>query len=199
MGITTQLVQSILFGEMCMFTFMLLPISKNLKKRMIRLFPTSKLYRGFLHIIYVLFAMILIMFVDSAYKIYTGEDHINPFVLYQAERNMYLTGFTLFLGIIFRMFTRTMCLLFKEEESAHLLRKQSMNQKKYVEKILEENTKKSEKIEELEAEIGDLKKKILSGDILIKQLKNNQNEYFSLLDKYNGLREQMQMESKKSK
>lgn len=199
MGITTQLVQSIVFGEMCMFTFMLLPISKNLKKKVIKLFQASKFYRGFLHIIYVLFAMILIMFVDSAYKIYTGEDQTNPFVLYQAERNMYLTGFTLFLGVIFRMFIRTMCLLFREEESAQLLRKQSMNQKKYVEEMLEDNTKKAKRIEELEVEIIDLKKKISSGDILIKQLKNNQNEYFSLLDKYNGLREQMQMESRKSK
>ncbi|KAG5859645.1 hypothetical protein KMI_05g08270 [Encephalitozoon hellem] len=199
MGITTQLVQGIAFGEMCMFTFMLLPISKNLKKRMIKLFQTSKFYRGFLHIVYVLFAMILIMFVDSVYKIYTGEDSINPFVLYQAERNMYLTGFTLFLGVIFRMFVRTMCLLFREEESAQLLRKQSMNQKKYVEEMLEDSTKKDKRIEELEAEIVDLRKKILSGDILIKQLKNNQSEYFNLLDKYNGLREQMQMESRKSK
>ncbi|KMV66087.1 hypothetical protein M970_050280 [Encephalitozoon cuniculi EcunIII-L] len=199
MGITTQLVQSILLGEMCVFTFMLLPISKGLKKSMMKLFQTSKVYRGFLHILYVLFAMILVMFVDSAYKIYTGEDQANPFVLYQAERNMYLTGFTLFLAVIFRMFIRMMCMLFREEESALLLRKQSMNQKKYVEEMLEENAKKGGKIDDLEAEITDLKKRISSGDILIKQLKNNQNEYFNLLDKYNRLKEQVQMESKKSK
>lgn len=199
MGITTQLVQTILVGEMCVFTFMLLPISKSLKKKTMRLFQTSKVYRGLLHILYVLFAMILVMFVDSAYKIYTGEDHANPFVLYQAERNMYLTGFTLFLAVIFQMFTRMMSLLFKEEESAQLLRKQSMNQKKYVEEMLEGSAKKDERIEELEGEVSDLKRKISSGDILIKQLKNNQTEYFSLLDKYNGLREQLQMDSRKSK
>lgn len=199
MGITTNLVQTVLFGEMTVFTLMLLPIPKNMKRSGMKLFQTSKVYRGFLHILYVLFAMILVMFVDSGYKMYTGEEEHNPFVLYQAERNLYLTGFTLFLALIFRMFTRTMLLLFKEEESAHLLRKQSMNQKEYVEKMIEESTKKDERIGELEDEARILRKKIESGDILMKQMKNNQDEYFNLLDRYNGLKEQMKRESRKSK
>lgn len=199
MGITTHLVQSILFGEMTIFTLMLLPIPKILKKKVMRLSQGSKAYKGLLHVLYVLFAMILVMFLDSAYKVYTGEDDNNPFVLYQAERNMYLTGFTLFLALIFRMFISTMFLLFKEEDSAHLLRKQSMNQKDYVQGMLDESTRKDDKIAELGDEVTDLKKKIRAGDVLIKQLKNNQNEYFSLLDKYNGLKEQITSESKKSK
>ncbi|KAH9412325.1 hypothetical protein HK407_01g02200 [Ordospora pajunii] len=199
MGITTSLVQAVLLVEMSVFTLMLLPVSKSLKKSILRVFMASKLYRGILHILYVLLAMILVMFVDSAYKIYTGEEYANPFVLYQAERNLYLTGFTLFLAVIFRMFIKMMSLLFKEEESALLLRKQSMNQKKYVEDIVSESTRSEEKIRQLEDKVSSLNAKIVSGDMLIKQLRNNQNEYFNILDKYNALKEQVENESKKSK
>lgn len=199
MGITTHLVQAILVGEMATFTLLLVPVPRGAKRSVLRTLQSSKLYRGFLHILYVLFAMILVMFVDSAYKMYTGEDEHNPFVLYQAERNLYLTGFTLFLALIFRMFADTMLQLFREEESALLLKKQSMNQKEYVQGILESESRRSEQIAALDEEAAGFRKQITANDILIKQLKNNQSEYFSLLDKYNALKEQMRRESKKSK
>lgn len=199
MGITTHLVHVVLFSEMFAFLFLILPFPKELKKRFIKAYYTSKALGNFTHILYVIYLMIVVMFVDSAYKIYKGPDVGNLYAKYHTERNIYLSGITLFLALIYKIFTNMLSLLFKEEDSAQILKKQSMNQKSFVQGIVDDGTKKDKKILEQEEMIAELNKKLRGKDILIKQLKNNQGVYGELMDKYNELKNQMNRESKKTK
>ncbi|KAF9761864.1 Endoplasmic reticulum transmembrane protein YET-like [Nosema granulosis] len=197
MGITTHLVQSILYTEMAIFTLLILPLPKYISRQFIVMFHESKFSRVFTNILWVLYTMVFILFVDSIYRQYsTVEDR---FLSYHTERNFYLTGFTLYLALIFRMFTQMLSKLQKEEQSAKILKKQALNQKTFVDDLMKKIESKDEKILELETETKDLNKKILSVEVLLKQYKNNQNEYFSLLEKYNDLENKMRKETKKSK
>ncbi|EOB11404.1 hypothetical protein NBO_1213gi001 [Nosema bombycis CQ1] len=197
MGITTQLVQSILYAEMSLFTLLILPLPNYVSRMFISMFHESKFSRPFAHILWVLYIMIFILFIDSIYRQYnTIEDRI---LAYYTERNFYLTGFTLYLALIFKMFTTMLIKLYKEEQSAKILKKQAINQGKFVEDLLKKVESKDEKILELDGEIKDLNKKLLSTEVLLKQYKNNQHEYFALLDKYNDLENKIRKESKKSK
>jgi B-cell receptor-associated protein 31 len=198
MGITSHLVRTILFAEMALFILLITPAAKNAKKSVIKALRASRLWSSFLHVLYVLYVMILVMFADAAFKMYTGEDN-NIFLMYQAEMTFYLTGFTLFLALIFHMFVSMLMLLYKEEEGAQLLRKQSMNQKEYVQSLVDKSTEKDERMLGLEEEVADLSKKLIANEILIKQLRSNQGEYSSLFDKYTSLKESLHNESKKSK
>jgi B-cell receptor-associated protein 31 len=198
MGITTNLVRTILFAEMTLFTLLIVPVARSFKKSAIKALRASKLWSSFLHILYVLYVMVFVMFADASFKMYTGEGN-SLFLMYQAEMTFYLTGFTLFLALIFHMFVSMLVLLYKEEEGAQLLRKQSMNQKEYVQSLMDKSVERDDRMLSLEEEVTKLNKKLLASEILIKQLKSNQSEYSSLFDKYTSLKESLGNESRKSK
>lgn len=161
------------------------------------MFYDSKFGTATFHVLLILYAIVFILFIDSVYKLYFTVN--DKFLSYHTERNLYLTGFTLYLAVIFRMFTQTLNKLIKEEQSAKILKKQALNQNTFVEDLLKKIEDKDEKILEKENEYNELKKKLLSAEVLLKQYKNNQNEYFSLLEKYNTLENKVRKESKKSK
>ncbi|EOB11720.1 hypothetical protein NBO_925gi001, partial [Nosema bombycis CQ1] len=68
MGITTQLVQSILYAEMSLFTLLILPLPNYVSRMFISMFHESQFSRPFAHILWVLYIMIFILFIDSIYR-----------------------------------------------------------------------------------------------------------------------------------
>ncbi|KAM0687027.1 hypothetical protein COBT_001742 [Conglomerata obtusa] len=187
MGITTQLVQIILFAEIFVFLFLILPIPG--KKNIIFSLKNSFLVRGLKHILLACYAMITLMFLDALFKRCQRPE--NLFFLYHAERNMYLTGFTLFLAIVYYNFQKMLIQIMEEEMSASVLKKQAHNQKDHVAKIMKENKENCEKIKELEDE----KKK---NEALVTQARNNQTEHLKLFEKYNDLVRKIGNENKKT-
>ncbi|KAM0675645.1 Endoplasmic reticulum transmembrane protein 3 [Gurleya vavrai] len=187
MGITTQLVQILLTLEIIVFVFMLLPIPG--KKKIMLSVQNSFFVKGLKHILIACYSMIFLLFLDSFYKKYKGD--INIHYLYHAERNFYLTGFTLFLAIIFYSFQKLLMQIMKDEMNASLLKKQAYNQKDYVSKMMKESQEKDEKIKKLSEEIT-------KNEALVKQAKNNQAEYFKLFEKYNDTIRKIGNETKKS-
>ncbi|EEQ82648.1 hypothetical protein NCER_100604 [Vairimorpha ceranae BRL01] len=196
MGITTRLVQSVLYSEMVLFTLLIIPLPKKCKKAVINTLFTSRVFRPLIHLLYVVYAMILIMFIDAVLKL---NMNIPYDVVYHTERNVYLTGFTLYLSLILKIFVNMLNTLYKEEEAVNVLKKQIKNSQTYVDTIINTTNDKNAEINELKDNIRDLNKLIVSKDIVIKQYKNNQKEYFVLLDKYNNLLEKSKKETKKTK
>lgn len=187
MGITTKIVQTMLLTEIVLFILLLLPIPS--KRQMLAKLTSSFIFKGIKHILLAVYAMIVLLFLDSLFK--TSKGNENTYYLYHAERNLYLTGFTLFLAIIFYSFTKLLLQIKIDEEKAGILKKQALNQKDHVEKIIKSSKEKDAKIIELE-------EKVLKSEVLMKQVKNNQDEYFKLLDKYNKLVTKISGETKKS-
>jgi len=136
------------------------------------------------------------MFIDAVLKL---NMNIPYDVVYHTERNVYLTGFTLYLSLILKIFVNMLNTLYKEEEAVNVLKKQIKNSQTYVDTIINTTNDKNAEINELKDNIRDLNKLIVSKDIVIKQYKNNQKEYFVLLDKYNNLLEKSKKETKKTK
>ncbi|XP_029166592.1 endoplasmic reticulum transmembrane protein YET-like [Nylanderia fulva] len=118
---------------------------------------------------------------------------------YMAERNLYLTGFTLFLALAFYSLNSLIVKLYQEEENAKILKKQALNQKDHFESVLRSSKEKDTTINELNLKIEELNKEIESSTILLKQVKNNEKEYIALLRKYNTLKEETRNENKKTK
>jgi hypothetical protein len=90
-------------------------------------------------------------------------------------------------------------ILYKEEESVNILKKQIKNSQTFVDSIINKTSDKDELIVKYQNQVKELNKKILSDEILIKQYTNNQKEYYALLDKYNEILDKKNRESKKSK
>lgn len=78
----------------------------------------------------------------------------------------------------------------QEEEKTLILKKQCINQKDFVEKILKE-------LEEKKEEVVGMKEEVKKASLLTKQNKNNEKAYFDLLDKYNDLKEVNEPKKKK--
>lgn len=188
MGITTSIIQLILLCEIAIFSALLVPFPH--KKTLLHKLSKNFVFRGFKHVLLAVYAMISLLFFDSILKIYKGTENI--YFLYHAERNMYLTAFTLFLALVLNTFLKLLVKTKIDEENAAGLKKQAMNQKDFVAKMIEQGKAK-------EAQIKALEDKIKKNEMVIKQLKNNSDEYFRLLDKYNGVVEKLTGEKKKDR
>lgn len=95
--------------------------------------------------------------------------------MFYAQRNMYLTGFTLFLAMILGKFT---CLSIKEIEL-----EERIDELKLGKKLIMEGTSSGKLLEEMES----LRAKAKNNEALIIQSKNLQAEYNKLADRYNEL------------
>lgn len=69
--------------------------------------------------------------------------------LFRAQRNLYLTGFTLFLGLVLYRFFGTLLDLHKNEKKAVAVTKQAEGAKKEYDRLLDEVAKKDAKIKEM--------------------------------------------------
>lgn len=95
--------------------------------------------------------------------------------MFYAQRNMYLTGFTLFLAMILGKFT---CLFIREVELEEKIEDLKLNKKLVI-----EGTSSNKLLEEMES----LRSKVRNSEALVSQSKNLQTEYNKLADRYNEL------------
>lgn len=206
MGITTKLVQSILYTEISLLSLLLSPAPKNIKKSILN-FTTLKIFKPIIHILYVIYAMIFLMFIDSVLKLTNLNSNLPNFKsisfnhneIYHTERNFYLSGFSLYIAIIFKIFGRILINLYKEQDAIHFLKKQLNNGQSFVSTVINESGDKENEINDLKQEIKKLNKVVEGYLVVIKQYENNKDEYLRLLDKYNQLSERMRRETKKNK
>ncbi|KAF7684722.1 Endoplasmic reticulum transmembrane protein 1 [Astathelohania contejeani] len=200
MAITTKIVQTIFLLETISFSLLLIPLPNQLKKTV-----TTRTYTvlgSIRHVLIATYAMIMLLFLDSFYKyiqisseIY-HTDYFAELKYYKTFFDMYLTGFTLFLGLVYRRFSAAVMELYRAEEAANILRKQALGQKDYVAQIMEKNRLNEAEIKRLQDEIADEKKKVINNEVLMKQVEKNREEYFKLLKKYNEWKDS---ETKKTK
>ncbi|TBU04206.1 hypothetical protein CWI36_0797p0030 [Hamiltosporidium magnivora] len=190
MGITTNIVLVVLFTEISLFTILLSPFT-SLKKSFVKL--TNSLTFAIRHILMAIYSMIFLLFIDSLIKILKTKNEM-PYTNYNSEishtyysKNVYLSSFTLFLAIVYKRFTILLLNLYKEEEKAEVLKKQAINQSTYVSELVSKNEEKEEIIKKLYNEIESKSKEVKCSEVLVKQAKNNQDEYLKLLEKYNKL------------
>ncbi|KAI8581812.1 hypothetical protein K450DRAFT_231284 [Umbelopsis ramanniana AG] len=196
---------SICFGimvtEIVIFGVLILPLPKHWRRQLVKFVSTSPMVAKAIHILKIVFVFVFVLFIDainrlqrpgglddqSAAGAHMMHDMRSGAALaarkFYAQRNLYLTGFTLFLSLIL---SRTHQLLL--ELSA-------------AEEALEANGQVTNGAESktLRDEIAELKKKHLDYDTLKKQAAQQNKEFDRLADEHNALEEKSRVGIKETR
>ena len=195
MGIQTSLIQTLLYSKMMVTVMLLQPYFFSFRFAIVKLYYKSKGFKAFYHILYALYCMVFLIFLDSLYRYSKSSSQV---LSYQAERNFYLSGFTLFLAVVLNKLCDTLYNTFLTEQKNQQNIKQHGNSMKFVTKVIEDAKSEKEKNEELKKEIENLKEEISRNKAAVAEIDNNKKVYLALKDKYEKLKES-QGESRKNK
>ncbi|KAF9349482.1 hypothetical protein BGX26_012235 [Mortierella sp. AD094] len=143
----------------------------------------------------ILFIFVFILFLDSLNRVIKVDEislesdrhipHIETNVAakrFYAQRNMYLTGFTLFLSLILnRTFVMIVDLL-KSEEKMEIVKKQAAQQSKEYERVVESEKKLKKELKDLQEIASSHESTRQDLENLKKQASQQQQEYLRLAD-----------------
>ncbi|KAG0371978.1 hypothetical protein BGX24_000907 [Mortierella sp. AD032] len=101
---------------------------------------------------------------------------------FYAQRNMYLTGFTLFLSLILNRTFFMILDLLQSEEKMETIRNEASQQSKDYERVLESETKLKKEVKDLNDIVATHASAKRDLDNLKKQAKQQQEEYVRLAD-----------------
>ena len=142
----------------------------------------------------VLFAFIAILFLDALLRsMKLGGDTISETVdrigqmhakRFYAQRNLYLTGFTLSLAFVVGRYFKRVCRCMELQEQ--LIKVDSVSADRRQATVAQQR-----KLESCLAELEALKARIASADAVLKQAKAQQDEYNRLADKYAELEQKL--------
>ncbi|KAK9768297.1 Endoplasmic reticulum transmembrane protein 3 [Basidiobolus ranarum] len=196
MALYYSLVFALLISEMSLFLVMVFPFPQKWRRAVLMKIDDSGIIRKNQWILNVIGVFVFILFADSINRMINATSeaeqanisdprtdtqlHVKKFY---SQRNMYLTGFTLFFSLILdRTFSMLMD-LFLAEEKLEKIKGQSSGSLDKEAHSMEENDKKQKKrIAELVEEIAELKKNERDIDALKKQVEGESNEYKKLAD-----------------
>lgn len=112
--------------------------------------------------------------------------------IFYAQRNLYLTGFTLALAFVLARYIPVLMARLELEDRVRVLEQGGVKQR-------EMTVKQREMIESMEEEMKGLKKKSKESEAILKQVENQQREYDRLADEYQRLQKTVSAEACKDK
>ncbi|KAJ3272755.1 hypothetical protein HDV01_005283 [Terramyces sp. JEL0728] len=144
----------------------------------------------------IIFVLVCILFVDNvnrSFKTQEKHDHAEEHhshvdsrsdsylhsKMFQAQRNMYLTGSVIFLSLVLNRFVNMINELAKNEEKTEILKQQAAKTTKEYLKLLDKEQKTDSK--DLQEKYDKLVKEL---EIVKKQANQTNEEYMKLTDKY---------------
>lgn len=196
MGIQTSLVQYVLYGQMAMSLLLLQPYCIGMKSWFVRNYNRFMKATILKHIFLGMYGMVALMFLDSTYRWNISNSAI---LVYQSEKNFYLSGFALFLALLFNK----LCSALEETFRTHQINEDNVKQKgnsmEFVNSIIQDAKDEKEKNQKLLDEIASLKADIERNKSLVSEIESNRQAYLKLKDKYESLKEERVAESRKNK
>jgi len=204
MTIYYSLTFMLLAAEMVTFCALVAPLPYAVRKRLFRFLSESPIIAKIAYGLKISFIFIGILFADALQRMFrvtaeselgrNGRGHGMQDVRtetniaarkFYAQRNVYLTGFTLFLSLVLtRCFYIILDLLHTQEEYAKL-KQQTAGKSKSAGAAASVDDKKV--IEELKMKLADSEAKARDFEILKKQAAQNAAEYDNLATKYNAV------------
>ncbi|RIA91381.1 B-cell receptor-associated protein 31-like-domain-containing protein [Glomus cerebriforme] len=205
------LVFVLLIAELAAFVVLILPFPRAWRRAVLRWVSKSDLIaRSQIALKFTFFA-VLILFIDATNrtisvqqqdKVDTGDTRAE--VAHHAkkfynQRNMYLTGFTLFLSLILNRTYVLVVELLATEDNLDTLKNQISNQSKDHLRFTESEELMRKEIEDLTKELDtEKKKRTIDIETLKKQAAQQTEEYNRLADQYNELEKKGRSEDKKT-
>ncbi|KAM3584609.1 Endoplasmic reticulum transmembrane protein 3 [Umbelopsis sp. WA50703] len=195
------LVFVLLVLEMAMFGLLVLPLPQHWRSALLKFISRSAMVSQCLYVMKILFVFVFLLFADSVNRLsrvqtpalnngnmYGHDPRLDAALSskkFYTQRNLYLTGFTLFLSLILdRTYKLVLENIQRDEEIRNLKSQNSTASKDYERRL-------AEKIDQHKLEISKLQKQIDSKstdlETLQKQCKQQSEEYFRLADRHNEL------------
>ncbi|KAI9286556.1 B-cell receptor-associated protein 31-like-domain-containing protein [Umbelopsis sp. AD052] len=194
----------LLVFEMLIFGLLVIPLPRHWRSALVNFISTSPLIARGIHLLKILFVFVLLLFIDAVNRLqkhqaapvesgnmYGHDPRLDSSLAakkFYTQRNMYLTGFTLFLSLILeRTFNLVLTSVQQQDEIARL---KSHN----TSTSTEHDRRMSDIVETHKEEIRKLKKEIERKEVdletLKKQCQQQSEEYFRLADRHNELERQ---------
>ncbi|KAG0053595.1 hypothetical protein BGZ83_000805 [Gryganskiella cystojenkinii] len=201
---------------MIAFIALILPLPFKWRRGMLKFLSESPFMGHVQYVMKIVFIFVFILFLDSLNRIMKVEriaetsphhhhDHgaathaaANRFI---AQRNMYLTGFTLFLSLILNRTFFMILDLLKSEEKMEVIKKQAAQQSKEYQRVLESESNLKKEIKDLTEIVAHHSAAKQDLDNLKKQAKQQQDEYMRMADENTAMEKKLKgvkSESKKS-
>ncbi|KAK9688001.1 Endoplasmic reticulum transmembrane protein 3 [Basidiobolus ranarum] len=200
MALYYSIVFGLLIFEMTLFGMMVFPFPRVWKRAVLMKIDESGIIRKNQYIINVVGFFVFVLFIDSVNRMVRATEEVNQANMadprtdtqlhvkkFYSQRNMYLTGFTLFLSLIINRTFAILMDLFYAEEELESCGGSAPVQHKDVQHYQASNEKQNQQIAELLKELDDLKKKDRDFDLLKKQANGQSSEYNRLADQHNDL------------
>ncbi|KAI4292918.1 hypothetical protein PAPHI01_2192 [Pancytospora philotis] len=196
MSIQTRLVQLLLYSNMAVISVLLQPFLPRLKHAIIGRYRSCAALRPLGHVVFILYCMVFVMFADSVFRVHTAASAV---LHYQAQRNFYLSGLTLFLALITRKLCDVISHTVRVEQTNEDALRQHGNSMVFVSKVIEDANVAKHRCEKLEAEVELLKERLDESAATVAEVEHNKQAYLKLKDKYEKLRSAQTGEAKKNK
>ncbi|KAI8093220.1 B-cell receptor-associated protein 31-like-domain-containing protein [Halteromyces radiatus] len=202
MTIYYTLTFGILVTEMFMFGILVLPLPSHWRRAMLKFVSTSPLVAKALYVLKIVFGFIFVLFIDTINRLqridsiseeeqrvshdYSYEANMKAKKFY-AQRNLYLTGFTLFLSLILERTSTLVIQMLKREEELENAKKENVSVGKDQQRLIDMEADYKKQIENLKKEVKELKQEQRDFDTLKKQVGQQAEEYNRLADERNAL------------
>ncbi|KAI1298777.1 hypothetical protein EDD11_006747 [Mortierella claussenii] len=180
-----------------------LPLPFKWRRGMLNFLSESPFMGHIQYVMKIVFIFVFILFIDSLNRVIKVDElassddhhhHHNPHAetsvaarRFYAQRNMYLTGFTLFLSLILNRTFFMIVDLIKSEEKMEIVKKQAAQQSKEYERVLESEKKLKKEFKELQELASSHESTKQDLDNLKKQANQQQQEYLRMADENTAL------------
>ncbi|KAI9496176.1 B-cell receptor-associated protein 31-like-domain-containing protein [Zychaea mexicana] len=210
MTIYYTLTFGILVTEMIIFCILVLPLPSHWRRAMLKFASTSPAVGKALHVLKIIFAFIFVLFIGMGKKRDTinrlqridssegegGEQRQHYDYSYEAnnkakkfyaQRNLYLTGFTLFLSLILERTSTLVFQVLKREEELENLKKETQSTTQGHQEFIDKEDMYKKEITSLNTDLKQLKQQERDFETLKKQVAQQAVEYNRLADERNAL------------
>ncbi|KAI9476032.1 MAG: B-cell receptor-associated protein 31-like-domain-containing protein [Benjaminiella poitrasii] len=202
MAIYYALTFGILVTEMILFGLLVLPLPSRWRRAMLKFASTSPVMAKGLYILKIIFGFIFVLFIDTVNRLqridaeaeaerqqhhdYSYETSVKAKKFY-TQRNLYLTGFTLFLSLILERTSTLVLELLQREEDLKNAKNEHAEVTKGQQKLIEMEDEYKTKVSVLTEQVKELKRQKLDYETLKKQADQQAKEYNRLADEFNQL------------
>ncbi|KAI8637718.1 B-cell receptor-associated protein 31-like-domain-containing protein [Parasitella parasitica] len=201
MAIYYALTFGILVTEMVIFGLLVLPLPSRWRHAMLTFASTSPLMAKAMYALKIVFGFIFILFIDTISRLQRiesegeGENHHHDYSYetsmkakrFYAQRNLYLTGFTLFLSLILERTSALVLELLQREQELKKAKTETAEVTKGQQRLIDMEDDYKKKVDVLNVQIKELKRQNVDFETLKKQAAQQSLEYNRLADEHNKL------------
>ncbi|KAI8368739.1 B-cell receptor-associated protein 31-like-domain-containing protein [Blakeslea trispora] len=214
MAIYYALTFGILVTEMILFGLLVLPLPSRWRHLSLKFISTSPAMARAMYALKIVFGFIFVLFIDTISRLqridsemegeqqqqhhhdYSYETSMKAKKFY-AQRNLYLTGFTLFLSLILERTSALVLELLQREEELKKAKTETTEITKGQQRLIDMEDDYKKQVDVLQVQIKELKRQQLDYATLKKQADQQQLEYSRLAEDFNKLEKSGSTETRK--